>query len=509
MSGAARLALRGLDKHYGARHALAGVTLDLAAGTIHGLLGENGAGKSTLVRVVAGALRPDRGTVAIDGVAVPPGSPRAARAAGIGVVFQHFALVGALTVAENLFLGRPEHQSHVISPAGLAAAATHLAERHGIVIGDPEARVDTLPVGAQARVEILRALSAPVKMLLLDEPTAVLTPSEIADLFATLRRLRDTGVLIVLITHKLGEALDVCDAVSVMRAGALLTTLPAHELSATTLARLMVGADDGNAEREVSPPPLFNEPTARTPALAVGALSTRAGVGRIRLERIDLAVGAGEICGIAGVDGNGQDELAAALYGLLPRDGEVRVGGALVASADVAAAQRAGIALIPGDRRRDGLALRLSIWENTLLSRPLLAWAAHRGVLDVAAARAAATALATQYHVVYDRLDQPVADLSGGNQQRIVIARTLAAVPSVLLAVNPTRGLDIGATAQVHATLTAAARAGAAVLLVSTDLDELRALCVRLLVLYRGALRGPVASTDGTALAALMAGITS
>jgi ABC-type uncharacterized transport system ATPase subunit len=491
VSGAARLALRGLDKHYGARHALAGVTLDLAAGTIHGLLGENGAGKSTLVRVVAGALRPDRGTVAIDGVAVPPGSPRAARAAGIGVVFQHFALVGALTVAENLFLGRPEHQSHVISPAGLAAAATHLAERHGIVIGDPEARVDTLPVGAQARVEILRALSAPVKMLLLDEPTAVLTPSEIADLFATLRRLRDTGVLIVLITHKLGEALDVCDAVSVMRAGALLTTLPAHELSATTLARLMVGADDG------------------TPALAVRALSTRAGVGRIRLERIDLAVDAGEICGIAGVDGNGQDELAAALYGLLPRDGEVRVGGALVASADVAAAQRAGIALIPGDRRRDGLALRLSIWENTLLSRPLLARAAHRGVLDVAAARAAATALATQYHVVYDRLDQPVADLSGGNQQRIVIARTLAAVPSVLLAVNPTRGLDIGATAQVHATLTAAARAGAAVLLVSTDLDELRALCVRLLVLYRGALRGPVASTDGTALAALMAGITS
>jgi simple sugar transport system ATP-binding protein len=502
-----RLALRALEKRYGSQRALADVSLDLAGGTIHGLLGENGAGKSTLVRIVAGALVPDGGTMAIDGAIVPFAGPRAARAAGIGVVYQHFALVGALSVAENLFLGRPEAEARVVSPARLAADARSLAERHGIAIGDPAARVDTLPVGAQARLEILRALSARVRILLLDEPTAVLTPNEITDLFATLRRLRDEGVLIVLITHKLGEALDVCDTVTVMRGGRLVTTLPAHGTSPASLATLMVGAveDDAIAATDTAAP--ASVAPAGPAALALRGVCTRPGAGHVALDHVTLDVAAGEICGVAGVDGNGQDELAAALFGLLPRTGEVRVGASAVASADVGAAQRAGLALIPGDRRRDGLALRLAIWENVLLSRPLLTRATRRGLLDVEAARRDATELAGEYRVSYQDVEQPIGDLSGGNQQRIVIGRSLATTPAVLIAVNPTRGLDIGASAHVHATLRRIAATGTAVLLVSTDLDELHALCARLFVLYRGALRGPVARGEGTRLAALMAGI--
>ncbi|MBI3770871.1 MAG: ATP-binding cassette domain-containing protein [Deltaproteobacteria bacterium] len=535
MTGAARpprLALSGLDKRYGARRALAAVTLELAAGTIHGVLGENGAGKSTLVRIVAGALRPDTGSVAIDGTPLPLGAPRAARAAGVGVVFQHFALIGALSVAENLSLGRPETHSTrawLTSPARLAAAASSLAERHGLAIGDPGARVDTLPVGTRARLEILRALSGPVKVLLLDEPTAVLTPVETAELFTTLRGLRDRGVLVVLITHKLAEALDVCDRVSVMRGGALVTTVATRDLSPATLAHLMIGDAGapasgalatiaGTASAATAPTATSTRAAARaldaaTPtrvaALIVHALSTPGAPGRTALHDVALAVEAGEICGVAGVDGNGQDELVAALYGLIPRGGVARVAGVVVPAGDVLAAQRAGVALIPGDRRREGLAPGLSLWENALLSRPLLARVAPHGVLDVGAARRAAAEIATRYRIVHARLDQPIADLSGGNQQRVVVGRALAALPRLLVAVNPTRGLDIAATAQVQATLTGVAGAGAAVLLISTDLDELRTLCARLFVLYRGRLHGPVAPDDRARLAALMAGLAA
>ena len=512
---APRLALHGLEKRYGPRRALAALDLELGRGTIHGILGENGAGKSTLVRIVAGALRADAGTVAVDGVPLPPGVPRAARAAGVGVVFQHFALFGALSVAENLALAAPELAGDwPASPRRLAAAAAELAARHGLAIGDPRARVETLPVGTRARVEILRALSGPMKVLLLDEPTAVLTPGETADLFAMLQRLRAADALVVLINHKLSEALEVCDRVSVMRAGALVTTVATRELSPAALARLMVGdavtTHASAARRDAARAGSEHERAAAAASLlAVHALSTGSGSGETALHDVELVVGAGEICGIAGVDGNGQDELAAALYGLSPRAGEVRIGGAVVAGGDVAAAQRAGAALIPGDRRRDGLAPRLRIWENALLSRPLLARVAPRGMLDPTAARAVAAELAKRYRIVHTALDQPVADLSGGNQQRLIVGRALATAPRVLIAVNPTRGLDVAATAHVHATLTDAARGGAAVLLISTDLDELAALCSRLFVLYRGRLAGPVAPDDRGRLAALMAGIAA
>jgi simple sugar transport system ATP-binding protein len=454
-------------------------------------------------------------------------------------------LIGALSVAENLLLGRPEAAGRLISPRRLAAGAQALAHRHGLAIGDPTRPCVALPVGTQARVEILRALSGGPKILLLDEPTAVLTPPEIAELFATLRRLRAAGLLVMFITHKLDEALALCDTVSVLRGGRLVTTVAAGGLSAARLAGMMVGVST-DAASPVAPPsaealpgapaaptasatPLPTNETATaagatpaTPAvaaalasapapavLAVRNLTTAAEDGRVALQGIDFTLASGEICGIAGVDGNGQDELADALSGLLDRQGTVTVAGARLTPGDVAAAQRAGMALIPGDRRRDGLALGLAVWENVLLSAPLLRRFTRHGILDVASAHRFAGELAREYRVTLTDVAQPIAGLSGGNQQRIVIGRALALHPRVLIAVNPTRGLDIAATMQAHATLARAARTGAAVLLISTDLDELAALSARLFALYRGRLAGPVAPDDRERLGALMTGLAA
>ncbi len=500
-----RLSLHGLCKRYGSFSALAPLDLELPAGSIHGILGENGAGKSTLVRLVAGSIAADSGTMAVEGRPLPDGDPRAARAAGIGVVHQHFALVGALTVAENLALGRPEATGAWPAPARLAADARALAATHGLDIGDPTVPCGTLPVGMQARIEILRALSAKPRVLLLDEPTAVLTPPEIDELFASLRRLRAEGMLVLFVTHKLDEALGLCDAVTVLRGGRHIRTTAARDVSARALAALMVGDDAVPTARTRSPGagPESTEPLA----LVVRGIATAAARGRVAIAGIDLAIAAGEVCGVAGVDGNGQDDLAGALAGVLPRRGTLVVHGTTLAPGDVPAAIAAGLALIPGDRRREALAANLAIWENAILAAPLLARFSDRGRLDVARARAFGAALVRTYRVAAPDLAQSIGTLSGGNQQRVVIGRALATAPRVLIAVNPTRGLDIAATAHVHAMLAAAAATGTAVLLFSTDLDELAAVSDRLFVLYRGRLAGPVAPADRARVGALMAGL--
>ncbi len=420
---------------------------------------------------------------------------------------QHFALVGALSVAENLALGRPEATGPWIAPARLAADARALAAEHGLDIGDPTAACAALPVGTQARIEILRALSATPRVLLLDEPTAVLTPSETDELFTSLRRLRAAGMLVLFITHKLEEALGLCDAVSVFRRGALVTTVGAHDVTARALAGLMVGAEAASAAAASAQPRHAVERSPEPLALVVRACATDAASGRVALTGIDLTLAAGEICGIAGVDGNGQDELAAALTGLTPRQGTVVVHGKTLAANDVHAASAAGVALIPGDRRREALALGLSVVENAILPRRLLGRFSRSGRLDLRAARAFATALVREYRVAAPSLSHPIGALSGGNQQRIVIGRTLALAPRVLVAVNPTRGLDIQAAAQIHALLAAGAAGGTAVLVLSTDLDELARVCDRLFVLYRGRLSGAIAPTDRARAGALMAGI--
>jgi len=499
---APRLALHGLTKRYGALTALAPLDLELPAGHIHGILGENGAGKSTLVRIIAGAVRPDDGRISIDGAGIAPGDPRAARAAGIGVVHQHFALVPAMTVAENLALGRPEATGAWLDPRTLAAETRALATAHGLDVGDPSAPCGTLPVGRQARIEILRALSAAPRVLLLDEPTAVLTPGETDELFATLRRLRADGMTILFVTHKLEEALGLCDAVSVFRGGRRVTTVATAELSARALAELMVGSAAPVA-------PSKRPPHARgdAGALVVRDLATDPAPGRVALAGIGLDLAAGEICGVAGVDGNGQDELAAALAGAVPRRGVVVVHGTTLRSGDLDAAIDAGMTLVPGDRRHAGLALGLATWENAILAAPLLARFTRRGRIDVKGARAFAADVVKRYRVSAPSLDHPIGALSGGNQQRIVIGRALALAPRVLVAVNPTRGLDIAASAQVHALLAATAAGGAAVLWISTDLDELAATCDRVFVLYRGRLSGPLPPHDRARIGAAMGGV--
>ncbi len=518
----ARLELRGIQKSFGAVIALRSIDLALPAGTIHGILGENGAGKSTLVAIVAGNVPPDSGTVLIDGAPLAP-DPRAAHDAGIAVVHQHFALIGPLSVAENLRLGRPDPPARVVSPAKLIAEARAAAAQHRLDIGDPGARCDTLPVGAQARVEILRALRETPKILLLDEPTAVLTPSETADFFTTLRDLRAAGLLVVFITHKVAEALEICDAITVLRQGAVVATVDAATTSAEDLAALIVGGDSGNDDDDRAPALAPHKTTARdttarhttahpTPERRESVLEVRglAATGpdvRVPLRDLGFELRAGEICGVAGVDGNGQEELAGALYGLVERTGTVRVGGETVRGGDVVAAQRAGIVLVPPDRRRDGLALGLPVWENAILAEPLVARFARYGLLDRSAARTFATDVAREYRVGRGDPDQSTAALSGGNQQRLVIGRAMALEPVVLVAVNPTRGLDLTATAHVHAVFRRAAAAGVAVLLISSELDELAALCDRSFVLYRGRLLGPVGASDRLRVGQLMAGV--
>ena len=500
-----RLELRGVSKRFGPVVALHAVDLALPAGTIHGIVGENGAGKSTLVGVVGGALTPDDGAIVVDGVPLTHGA-RAAHDAGVAVVHQHFALVGPLTVAENFRLGRLESAARTLTPALLEHEVREAAARHRLDVGEPSSRCDTLPVGAQARLEILRALRGDPRILLLDEPTAVLTPAEADELFETLRALRAAGMLVVFITHKLEEALELCDTNTVLRGGTRIATMSAADVRADEIAALMVGDATPAAADAAVHAPRRDDPTP--PRLVVEGLATTAADARVSLRDVGFAVGAGEIRGIGGVDGNGQEELAAALYGLVDRRGTVTLDGRRLPAAVVVAAQESGIALIPPDRRRDGLALGLSVWENAMLAEPLVRRLA-RPLLDRGRARDLGARIAREYHVGRGDPDQPVRTLSGGNQQRLVIGRAMALEPRVLVAVNPTRGLDIAATAQVHAILRRAAADGAAIVLISTDLDELRALCRDVLVLFRGRLLGPADAADGARIGALMAGIAA
>jgi simple sugar transport system ATP-binding protein len=456
------------DKRFGERAALTGATLSVATGEIHALVGENGAGKSTLLRIAFGLVRADRGRVAIAGAEMDLArhAPRAARARGLGLVQQHGALVGSLSVVENAVL--PRARGVYVDLAAPAHALVRTAREVGLAI-DPRARVADLPVGVAQRAEILIALEAGATILALDEPTALLTPPEVAGLFDALRRLRDRGETVVLVTHKLDEVRAIADRVTVLRAGKTVATF-AGDAPAAEIARAMVGADVPGAARP--------EPPAQgaAPALEV-AFRGRA-----------LRVGRGEIVGVAGVEGNGQRELVAA------------------AATRVA---RARLALIPEDRHADGLVLPASVADNLALGR--LDELSPGVGLDRAALRAHATRLCADYDVRPADPDAPAASLSGGNQQKLVVARELSRpAVEVVIAAQPTRGVDLAAIALIHARLRAAAAAGAGVLLVSADLDEIFALAHRAVVLYRGAIAGAVddLGADGarTRLGALMTG---
>lgn len=496
------LAVRGVGKRFGAVQALAAVDLDFRAGAVHALLGENGAGKSTLMHVLSGLLRPDTGTILLEGSPVAFASARAARQAGIGMVHQHFTLVDALSVAENLALSLPGQPRFRFAADAVAAAARALAERVGLELSAPDVPVAQLPVGACQRLEILKALAGGGRVLILDEPTAVLTPQEVRPLFAMLRQLRAQGRAVIFITHKLREVKAVADRVTVMRGGRVVGTYDVGATSESEMAERMVGtvAPPASATRRRSIEGDIVLQVAEVCAHDARALPA--------LQAVSFEVRAGEILGIAGVDGNGQRQLFEVLVGLMPpASGTVRVGGRVLTIFTPRAALAAGIGHIPPDRQREGLVLPMTVQENFLLSRKLLDRFSRYGMLRQATARHFAAELAERYALRFASLDAPVRSLSGGNQQRVVVARTLADEPQVLVTVNPTRGLDFAAATAVTDALRAVARRGCAVVMISTDLDEVLELSDRVRVLSRGrlsaALEPPI---DPEHLGLLMAG---
>ena len=489
--------LTGIVKRFPGVVACDGAALEVRAGEIHALLGENGAGKSTLMNVLAGLYQPDQGQIRLHGEAVRLRSPRDAIARGVGMVHQHFMLVPTLTVAENLALGL-DAPRFALPRRALEEHAARLAHEAGLLV-DPSARVWQLSVGEQQRVEILKVLQRGARVLILDEPTAVLAPSEVQPLFQALRALAAAGRSVVLITHKLAEVHAVADRATVLCHGRVQAAgLDVASTSQAELARLMVG-DLG------APPQAGATRAAGKTVLEVHGLSAESDRGLPALRGLELQVRAGEIYGVAGVSGNGQRELIEVLAGLRPcTTGRVVLEGVDRTGASPATLRGAGVAHVPEDRLALGVAPRLSVAENLLLTtRRRTGWWLPPARLEAEAReRAAVTALPLPPP------STPAGTLSGGNLQRVILARELADRPRLLLAAQPTRGLDVGAATAVHHLLRAQADAGAAVVLVSEDLDEVLALADRVGVLYDGRMVGEQASPDfdATALGRWMTG---
>lgn len=467
-----RLSMRGVRKSFPGVRAVDGVDLDLYSHEIHALVGENGAGKSTLANIAFGALRADEGVVDTGGNVV-------------GLVHQHFELVGRLTVWQNVLLGREPRRGWRIDVAAARARVVDLAQRNGLDI-DPDAYVDELPIGVQQRVELLRELERDPAVLLLDEPTAALAPAEIESFFQTIVQLARQGTAIMIVTHKLQEVIAYSKRVSVMRHGTIAGRFETAQTNVDEIARAMVGGD--------LPRVAAREAVAQKPCFRMENVS--AGSGGTAIRSISLEVHAGEIVGIAGVEGNGQTTLADAIASMIPFTGSI----------DLADTRRVGI--IPQDRHREGLVLGWSIVDNAILGRQHLPGTRRGVLLDRANARADAQAIVQSLDVRAASLDTAVGTLSGGNQQKIVVGRSLLGNPQFVLAYQPTRGIDVGAAALVQSRLIQARNAGTAVLLISFELDEILALADRIIVLYRGAIAGSFtgAEIDRARIGRLMAG---
>jgi len=499
-----RVDMRGVAKRFGATEALRGVDLGLRRGEIHGLLGENGAGKTTLMNVLSGLYRADTGTITIDGRAVEIRAPADALRHGIGMVHQHVELIATFTALENILLGS-EGSAWRLRLDRRRADVEAIARRFGLPVA-LDIEVGGLAAGVQQKVEILKALHRGVGVLILDEPTTMLTPQEVDGLFATLRSLAEGGVTVVFITHKIREILANCDRVTIMRAGAVVATVSRASATEARLVELMIGARDV---------PSTDAPGAAAPGATPSVLETRGltvmGLGRIRLvDGCTLAVRAGELVGAAGVAGNGQRELAEAIVGLLPADGAIAVGGRDVAAAGIGDRIAAGLIYIPEDRIHDGILPGLSVAENFVLGLHPYAFGRR---FDARIARELAEQAIAQYGIQARDADARAVELSGGNIQKLLVARAMAlagrAHGIALVAMNPTRGLDVRATAFVRGRLSDFARGGGGVLLISEDLDELLQLCDRIVVMYRGTLTAEVARADFDSyrIGALMAGV--
>jgi simple sugar transport system ATP-binding protein len=474
------LALRGITKRFGALTANDDISLSLREGEVLALLGENGAGKSTLVSILFGHYLADGGSIEVFGQPLPPGSPHAALAAGIGMVHQHFTLADNLSVLDNILLGTEPLLAFSSRRGAAQARVRELAQKFGLGV-DPPARVGTLSVGEKQRVEILKALYRNARVLILDEPTAVLTPQEVDSLFATLRQMVADGMSVIFISHKLDEVLVISDRVAVLRGGRLVAEQPARGATKAQLAELMVG-------REVRMPRREPGHGVGDVLLSLRGVTTAPAHGRAGLDAVDLDVRAGEIVAIAGVAGNGQEVLADLLSGLLaPSGGSVRALGRAIA-ADPHAWVEAGVGRVPEDRQGAGVVGDLPVWKNAILERYREPRYCRAGLMNNSAARAQAGRIVERFDVRLPGIDAPARSLSGGNIQKLILGRALSDSPRILVVNQPTWGLDVGAVSFIHGELLAARRGGAAIVLISEDLDEVFALADRIAVMHRGSL---------------------
>jgi len=494
------LEARGIVKAFPGVLANDAVDFDVRPGEIHALLGENGAGKSTLMNILAGLYRPDAGEILLDGRSVAFRSPREAIAAGLGMVHQHFTLVPSQTVTENILLGLSKPRFW-LRPAASDAEVAALAARFGLKV-DPDARIWQLSVGEQQRVEILKLLYRGARILIMDEPTAVLAPQEIEAMMRTLRSMAADGRSIVFISHKLGEVLAIADRITVMRHGRVTAAgIPAAGATRTDLARLMVGrAVFDVLERAPMEPGAV--------VLDVRGVSAENDRALPALRDLSLQVRAGEILGIAAVAGNGQSELAEVITALRPCRGSIRIGDQEVANRSTATAIKAGVAHVPEDRTGVGTSPNLSLADNLIMKRYTAPPIARGWFIDDDAARQMAQGLKDAYAIAAPSIDTEARLLSGGNLQRLIIAREIDTGPRLMVAVQPTRGLDVGAIETVHMTLLRRREAGTAILLISEELDELLALADRVAVLYEGRIVGmfPAETADIHEIGLLMTG---
>lgn len=496
-----KLELRGITKRFPGVLANDHIDLGVRAGDIHALMGENGAGKSTLMSILYGLYQPDAGEILVDGVPRHFGSPRDAMAAGLGMVFQSFQLFGSLSVADNVMFGDEITRHGRLDRVGARAAVVEIAERYGLAV-DPAARVDDLPVGVRQRVEIIKALYRRASVLILDEPTAVLTPQEADRLFDIVRALTDDGCTVIFITHKLKEVLELSDRVTVLRDGRVVANMITAQTDARAITRAMTG-------RDVLLEPVSSHTTPGAPVLEATDLTVRRDDGHVAVDRVSFTVRAGQIVGVAGVAGNGQTELIEAITGLrVASTGTVRMAGRDVTSVSVAARRSQGMAYIPEDRHEVGTAGAADATANLSLGHHRTAPLKRRGLLQPAAMVAHARTLIDEYDIKVSSPYATVRTLSGGNLQKIVVAREMSHRAPILIAEQPTRGVDIGAIEFIHGQITAARDRGTAVLLVSAELSEIMSLADRILVMFEGRVVAELAAdqADEATLGLLMAG---
>ncbi|MBW9209187.1 ABC transporter ATP-binding protein [Mumia sp. zg.B53] len=471
--------LQGIEKRFPGVVANHDVNMRIAPSTVHAVIGENGAGKSTLMKILYGVQKPDAGTIQVDGEVVSFSSPSDAIAHGIGMVFQHFMLADNLTVLENVVLGAEKLHG---TGAKARAEVRAISERFGFHL-DPDVLVESLGVASRQRLEILKVLYRGAKIIILDEPTAVLVPQEVEALFANLEGLKAEGHTILFISHKLDEVLSIADAITVLRRG---TTVGHPDPSSATkrqLAELMVGSE--------LPSPATEESTVtETVQLSVEDLTMVDEFGRTVLEGINLQIHRGEVLGIAGVEGNGQNELVEGILAMRPATGRVRLGDEDMSRWGTRRRRAAGVGYIPEDRHRHGLLLDSPLWENRVLGHTYEDVAVKGGWINRGGSRRDAERIVEQYDVRTPGIDTMARALSGGNQQKFIVGRELSGEPSLLIASHPTRGVDVGAQAAIWDQIKDARRAGLAVLLISADLDELIGLSDRIEVILRGRLVG-------------------